>query len=56
MLPVIDIVHRSVVLSLVGLSAYGLYVGYAGHNARMARAKGEFRVQVDANSSDSARQ
>jgi len=39
-LPVIDLVHRGIVLSLVSLSAYGLYVGYASHRVRMERRRG----------------
>ncbi|KAF9447194.1 hypothetical protein P691DRAFT_672023 [Macrolepiota fuliginosa MF-IS2] len=37
--PVLDIAHRGIVLSLVSLSAYGLYIGYASHSSRMARGK-----------------
>ncbi|XP_006461378.1 hypothetical protein AGABI2DRAFT_136403 [Agaricus bisporus var. bisporus H97] len=39
MLPVIDLAHRGLLFSLVGITAYGFYLGYAGHNARMERGK-----------------
>jgi len=39
-LPVIDLIHRGIVLSLVSLSAYGLYIGYASHRVRMERRRG----------------
>ena len=39
-LPVIDLVHRGIVLSLVSLSAYGLYIGYTSHRVRMERRRG----------------
>jgi len=39
----IDLVHRGIVLSLVSLSAYGLYVGYASHRMRMERRRGSIR-------------
>jgi hypothetical protein len=42
MLPVIDLAHRGLLLSLVGISAYGLYLGFAGHSARMERGRGVF--------------
>ena len=42
-LPMIDLVHRGIVLSLVSLSAYGLYVGYASHRMRMERRRGSIR-------------
>lgn len=38
-LSIIDLAHRGVVYSLVGLSAYGLYIGYVSHRARMERAR-----------------
>ncbi|KAJ7750042.1 hypothetical protein DFH07DRAFT_961465 [Mycena maculata] len=45
MLPILDILHRSVVYSLLGLSGYSIFVGVYGHSARkaamMERAKGE---------------
>ncbi|KAF7783197.1 hypothetical protein Agabi119p4_2573 [Agaricus bisporus var. burnettii] len=40
MLPVIDLAHRGLLFSLVGITAYGFYLGYAGHSARMERGKG----------------
>lgn len=46
MLPVLDLAHRGIVLSLVSLSGYGLYIGYSAHSARMARGKGLSSVPI----------
>lgn len=40
MLPVLDILHRGVVLSLVGLSAYGVLMSVAVHRDTIQRGKG----------------
>ncbi|TFK65609.1 hypothetical protein BDN72DRAFT_845283 [Pluteus cervinus] len=52
MLPLIDIAHRGLVYSLVGLSFYGLYIGYSAHEHTMQRgrellARRETTVQLD---------
>jgi hypothetical protein len=39
MLPLPDIAHRTVVLSLVSLSFYGLYIGYSAHEHTMQRGR-----------------
>ncbi len=41
MLPILDIVHRTVVYSLVGLTAYTAFVGFQVHNNTIRAGKGE---------------
>lgn len=43
MLPVLDILHRGVVLSLVGLSAYGIFASFAVHQDTLQRGRGTKR-------------
>jgi len=52
MLPLLDIAHRTVVLSLVSLSFYGLYIGYSAHEHTMQRgrellARREVAIKLD---------
>ncbi|KAF8914811.1 hypothetical protein CPB85DRAFT_484142 [Mucidula mucida] len=42
MLPILDIVHRTVVYSLVGLTAYTAFVGFQVHNNTIRAGKGRF--------------
>ncbi|KAF9463589.1 hypothetical protein BDZ94DRAFT_605378 [Collybia nuda] len=39
-LPILDILHRGVVLSLVGLSAYGIVASFAVHKDTLQRGRG----------------
>ncbi|KAJ6631426.1 hypothetical protein B0H10DRAFT_1978700 [Mycena sp. CBHHK59/15] len=36
MLPIADVLHRGVVYSLMGISAYSIFVGVYGHRERKA--------------------
>ena len=38
--PLIDIIHRSFVLGLVGISGYGLFMGWKVHEDTLRRGKG----------------
>ena len=40
--PFIDIIHRSFVLGLVGISGYGLFMGWKVHEDTLRRGKGVF--------------
>lgn len=46
-LPILDVLHRGVVYSLMGISAYSIFVGVYGHRERkaalMEKVKGECR-------------
>jgi hypothetical protein len=41
--PLIDIIHRSFVLGLVGISGYGLFMGWKVHEDTLRRGRGVFR-------------
>jgi len=41
MLPVTDILHRGLVLSLAGLSIYGIFLGFAVHRETLQKGRGE---------------
>ena len=40
--PLIDIIHRSFVLGLVGLGGYGLFMGWRVHEDTLRRGRGMF--------------
>ena len=40
--PLIDIIHRSFVLGLVGLGGYGLFMGWRVHEDTLRRGRGVF--------------
>ena len=40
--PLIDIIHRSFVLGLVGISGYGLFMGWRVHEDTLRRGRGVF--------------
>jgi hypothetical protein len=41
MLPITDILHRGLVLSLAGLSVYGIFLGVAVHRETLQKGRGE---------------
>ncbi|KAJ7125301.1 hypothetical protein C8R44DRAFT_136548 [Mycena epipterygia] len=49
-LPILDVLHRGVVYSLMGISAYSIFVGVYGHRER----KAALMEKVKANSSGGA--
>jgi hypothetical protein len=42
--PLIDIIHRSFVLGLVGIGGYGLFMGWKVHEDTLRRGKGAARL------------
>ena len=40
--PLIDIIHRSFVLGLVGISGYGFFMGWRVHEDTLQRGRGAF--------------
>jgi len=40
--PLIDIIHRSFVSGLVGISGYGLFMGWKVHEDTLRRGRGVF--------------